>query len=710
VLEPAAGERVQSVNLVEDELDRDVVGTDLGQDGGDGRDRLCETLFGERRVGNVDDEIGHEGLLERRREAFDELRRKPSDEAHGVGHEVPLAFVLERARRRVERLEQTVVDGRVRTRQRVQEGGLPDVRIAGERDRRDSRSQPFLAPRGALSAQPTEPALEERHARAGDAPVGLELALAGSSRPNAATQPLEVLPHASHPRQVVLELRELDLELPLGASCVLGEDVEDELRSIDDPRLESVLESPLLRWAELVVDEEHLGSAVGVSPSQLHELAFPDERTRVRVLAVLDDLADRTDPRRAGELAKLGQFAVAVRPLRVDADEESTLRLRPGCGIGLARSHRGSMPRYAPRVTALADRLAARALELVDIPSPSGEEEAIRERLLELVPPAWDAEFAGDEAFLFVSPRHAGRPLIVLVGHYDTVPAQRNLPGQIAAGAVHGLGASDMKGGLAVAVELARDIDLGRASCDLALLLFGREELPAEHNPLPALFDRSDAVHESRLAVVLEPTDLTIQAGCLGNIVARVTFHGTSGHAARPWLADSALESAVHWLEPIFRLEPRPVVVQGLEFKEVVSVTRLHAGITDNVIPGVATVTLNLRYPPDRGPADAEAYVAELVPDSATLEIVSNAPPAAVVIDSPAVRALQAAGGLEIQPKQAWTNVADFTARGLDAVNFGPGHTALAHHPDERVAIGALVDAYEILLRFVTSPMGEDER
>ena len=128
------------------------------------------------------------------------------------------------------------------------------------------------------------------------------------------------------------------------------------------------------------------------------------------------------------------------------------------------------------------------------------------------------------------------------------------------------------------------------------------------------------------------------------------------------------------------------------------------------VVDRVATVTLNLRYPPDRGPAEAEAYVTELVPDSARLEIVSNAPPAAVVIDSPAVRALQAAGGLEIQPKQAWTNVADFTTRGLDAVNFGPGHTALAHHPDERVAIGALVDAYEILLRFVTSPMGEDER
>jgi succinyl-diaminopimelate desuccinylase len=358
-------------------------------------------------------------------------------------------------------------------------------------------------------------------------------------------------------------------------------------------------------------------------------------------------------------------------------------------------------------VTALADRLAARTLELVNIPSQSGSEEAIRERLLELVPASWTAEFAGDEAFLFATPRRAGVPLIVLAGHYDTVPAQGNLPGRQEGGAVHGVGASDMKSGLAVAIELARDLELGAAGCDVALLLFGREELPAEHNPLPALFDGSALVHEATLAVVLEPTDLTIQAGCLGNVVAELTFHGTSGHAARPWLADSALERAARGLVPLFELPARTAVVSGLEFREVVSVTRLHAGIADNVIPGEAVATLNLRYPPDREPAEAEAYLAELVPDGTALEVLSNAPPARVV-DSPAVRALQRAGGLEIGPKQAWTNVADFTTRGIDAVNFGPGHTALAHHRDERVAIDALVTAYEVLARFLDAPIGED--
>jgi succinyl-diaminopimelate desuccinylase len=366
------------------------------------------------------------------------------------------------------------------------------------------------------------------------------------------------------------------------------------------------------------------------------------------------------------------------------------------------------MPLYAPAVTALADRLAARTLELVDIPSESGTEAAIREHVLGLVPADWEPEYGGEEAFFFMSPRRAGYPLVVLVAHYDTVPAQDNIPGRIVDGAVHGLGASDMKGGLAVAIELARDVDLESATCDLALLAFGREELPAEHNPLPALFDASTAVHETTLAVVLEPTDLHIQSGCLGNVVARLTFHGTSGHSARPWLADSALEHAVHGLGPLFEIEPRVAVLGGLEFREVLSVTRLQAGIADNVIPGEATATVNLRYPPDRTPAEAETFLATLIPDGATLEVVSNAAPGRVVADSPAVRALRAAGAHAIQAKQAWTNVADFTQRSLDAVNFGPGHTTLAHHPDEHVSIASLVTAYEVLTRFVASPIGED--
>ena len=93
------------------------------------------------------------------------------------------------------------------------------------------------------------------------------------------------------------------------------------------------------------------------------------------------------------------------------------------------------------------------------------------------------------------------------------------MPGRIDDGAVHGRGASDMKGGVAVAMELcATSPGRTRAAVDVALLLFGREELPAHFSPLPELFERSLLVHAADLALLLEPTDRTVQAGCLGSM------------------------------------------------------------------------------------------------------------------------------------------------------------------------------------------------
>lgn len=355
---------------------------------------------------------------------------------------------------------------------------------------------------------------------------------------------------------------------------------------------------------------------------------------------------------------------------------------------------------------ALPERLAARTLELVDIPSESGDESRVRDHLLRLVPPSLVAEYRSEDATLLVPARRREVPLVTLAGHYDTVPAQGNLPGRIADGAVYGLGAADMKGGLAVAIELVRDLAASSdAQVDVALLLFGREELPYEHDPLPALFAASAAIHETALAVLLEPTDCRIHAGCLGNLVARLTFRGTGGHSARPWLADSALVRAVEALAPLLSHEAREVVVDGLPFVEVLAVTRLQAGVADNVIPDEATATVNFRYAPDRSAAQALEALRALLPAGADVEVASHAPPGRVVLHSPLVEALRAAGGgLTVEPKQAWTNVADFTAHDVDAVNFGPGDPAYAHRRDEQVAVASLVRCYETLWRFLTAP------
>jgi succinyl-diaminopimelate desuccinylase len=359
-------------------------------------------------------------------------------------------------------------------------------------------------------------------------------------------------------------------------------------------------------------------------------------------------------------------------------------------------------------VTTLPQRLAARTLELVDIPSESLHEAAIRAHLLSLVPSALELACEEDEAFLFLPARGRELPLVVLAGHYDTVPAQDNLPGQVTDGAVVGLGTSDMKSGVAVALELVRDLaeDEGVAY-DVGLLLFGREELPVEYDPLPPLLQRCEAVRKAALAILLEPTDGEVHVGCLGHLVADLVFHGRSGHSGRPWLAENAVERAVEGLRSVVALGRREVDVRGVRFVESLSVTRLEAGIADNVIPDRAVATLSFRYAPDRTPGDAEGYLRSLAPAGATLEIRSNSA-SGQVVGKQFVRALVEAGARGVAPKLAWTNLADFTAYGIDALNFGPGHTRFAHTRDERVEIGALVHAYETLLVFLSTPIRDD--
>jgi hypothetical protein len=84
-----------------------------------------------------------------------------------------------------------------------------------------------------------------------------------------------VLPQPSHARKVVLELGELDLELPLGAERVLGKDVEDQLRSIDDPRLQRIFEPTLLGRRQFPVDEQRLRARVGERRLSSSSLPLP---------------------------------------------------------------------------------------------------------------------------------------------------------------------------------------------------------------------------------------------------------------------------------------------------------------------------------------------------------------------------------------------------------------------------------------------------
>jgi succinyl-diaminopimelate desuccinylase len=345
-----------------------------------------------------------------------------------------------------------------------------------------------------------------------------------------------------------------------------------------------------------------------------------------------------------------------------------------------------------------AETLAQRTLDLVDIPSVSRDEAAIARYVAEAVP--LERAFDDGDSVLYTTPRSDDRELVVLAGHLDTVPAQGNLPGRREGDAVVGLGASDMKGGLAVMIELARwAADAPDLAFDLGFLFFPREEIGPEASALPAFFDGCAELDAAGLVLLLEPTDNTIQAGCLGNISARIVFRGESAHSARPWLGVNAVAVAFEGLQPVLAVVPQPVEVNGLTFVEVLSVTRINGGIADNVIPDRVEVTLNYRYAPSRTPEEAAARLSQLAPGA---EILAHAPPGRVVSSTPLVEQLRRAGPFDVEPKQAWTNVADFTSRGIDAVNLGPGATRYAHRRDERVEAEELLRTYDALKRFAS--------
>jgi succinyl-diaminopimelate desuccinylase len=291
--------------------------------------------------------------------------------------------------------------------------------------------------------------------------------------------------------------------------------------------------------------------------------------------------------------------------------------------------------------------------------------------------------------------RPAGmRPPVMLAGHLDTVPEQDNLPGRRDATHVHGLGASDMQGALAVMIELV----LARAP--YSALFFPREELPATESALAPLLARSPV--EAELVVVMEPTDGELHAGCLGNINATWTFRGRSGHSARPWQADNAIVRAALGVAQLAGAPSIPVQFDGLTFHEVASVTQISGGIAKNVIPDECVCGVNFRYAPGQTPQQAEARLRELCGGLGELVIDGNAASAPVALDHPLVAKLIDAGELTVAPKQAWTPVAEFAAAGYPAVNFGPGQTRQAHQRDESIEIAGLLHAHRVLEAFAT--------
>ncbi len=368
-----------------------------------------------------------------------------------------------------------------------------------------------------------------------------------------------------------------------------------------------------------------------------------------------------------------------------------------------------TLPARAPTTPSLDETL----LWLCSIASPIGEEQALAAAVLERLranPAFTRIVRIGDSIVAEVvgvrpsaGEPSAPRPRIGLVGHLDTVRTE-NGPARLEAGRCFGAGASDMKSGLAIMLVLSETLALRPVACDLSLVFYAREEGPFAENELGRVLAEEASLSSLDLAVCLEPSDNRLHLGCNGSIHATLTFEGRTGHSARPWEADNALTKGAAFLSELALREPRESVIDGLTYRTVTTATQAKdGGRGRNVVPDRFVVNVNHRFAPSTSLAEAQADVLAIVGDRAQVVFTDLSPAALPNASHPLVAKLVAAGVRGIEPKQAWTDVARFSALGVPAINFGPGENAQAHQKNESTSLALLHEGYAIVDRWLRS-------
>jgi succinyl-diaminopimelate desuccinylase len=349
--------------------------------------------------------------------------------------------------------------------------------------------------------------------------------------------------------------------------------------------------------------------------------------------------------------------------------------------------------------------LIEKTAALVAIPSVSRHEAAIADHIeatLRATP--WLAvERVGDNV---IARTDLGRDArVAIAGHLDTVPPAENTEPRVVGETLFGLGSCDMKGGVAIMLELATTV--AEPAFDVTWCFYRGEEIDRSENGLVQLFAERPELLAADAAILCEPTGGLVEAGCQGAIKARIVLGGKRAHTARAHLGRNAIHRAAPVIARAGDWEPRSVVLDGCEFTERLSVVGVQGGVAANVVPDRVEIALNFRFAPDRDVDDAKRYLAGLFADLVdpdegdAYEVLDIGPCAHPELSHPVLAKLLAATGQPPRAKLGWTDVATFSAHGIPATNFGPGDPELAHQADEHVTRDSLDSAWSNLATLI---------
>jgi len=338
---------------------------------------------------------------------------------------------------------------------------------------------------------------------------------------------------------------------------------------------------------------------------------------------------------------------------------------------------------------------------LIDIPSVSRDERRIADEVEAALRAQTRYEVIRNGDAVLARTNHGRGSRVILAGHLDTVPIADNVPCRRDADHIYGCGASDMKSGDAVFLHLAATLD--EPAHDLTLIFYDCEEIEASANGLGRIESELPEWLRADVAILGEPSGGYIEAGCQGTMRAVVSATGTRAHSARSWLGDNAIHKLGAVLERLSAYEGRIVDIDGCTYREGLSAVRIDGGVAGNVIPDAASVTVNIRFAPDRDPAQAFAHVQEAFAGlDVAVEQTDAAPGALPGLQHPAAAALVQAADGRVRAKFGWTDVSRFAALGIPAVNYGPGDPNLAHKRDEWVSVAQIRVVTDTLRRYLS--------
>jgi succinyl-diaminopimelate desuccinylase len=333
--------------------------------------------------------------------------------------------------------------------------------------------------------------------------------------------------------------------------------------------------------------------------------------------------------------------------------------------------------------------LLRRCAELVDIPSVSHHEAALADAVEAALRdvPGLAVERVGDNV---VARTELGRgQRLLLAGHLDTVPPNGNEGARLDEATLWGLGSADMKGGLAVFLELARTVDA--PAVDATYAFYVCEEVAREHNGLSAVAAVRPDLLAADAAVLGEPTGAVVEAGCQGSLRVELVLTGKRAHTARPWTGRNAVHRLAAVLDRVASYRERRPVLDGCEYREALQAVAVEGGVAGNVVPDRVALQLNHRFAPDRTGDEALAHIRDVLgqavdeDDGDELRVVDLAAPAAPSLGHPLLGALVERTGAAPRAKLGWTDVSFFAARGVPALNYGPGEAEVAHTAEEHV-------------------------